>query len=245
MVCCRRPWGFSARRRKSRARTSGPKPRATDSSQCPSPSSPPSHHGALGSLAFVYLESEARSEVRAVLAGLPGVEAVLDRGAAAIALELPEDRIGDLVICADAKTVLGKTAADHDLSALHSELRSHGGLRESEIPLVLCQPLVGAAVPARGLRNADLFPCCSARIPLAGLSGRQSQTIPNALSAPPDCDGPRRRSLKRTIRPYRSCIPSRLPQACSGHPPPPQRRSPSGEPRGSGRERGRGTEAGH
>ena len=115
------------------------------------------HHGALGSLAFVYLESEARSEVRAVLAGLPGVEAVLDRGAAAIALELPEDRIGDLVICADAKTVLGKSAADHDLSALHSELRSHGGLRESEVPLVLCQPLVGAAVPARGLRNADLF----------------------------------------------------------------------------------------
>jgi phosphonoacetate hydrolase len=54
------------------------------------------HHGALGSIAWVYLRPEDRARARAALAGLEGVEAVLDREAAVRAFELPPDRIGDL-----------------------------------------------------------------------------------------------------------------------------------------------------
>src|SRR3546814_1229120 len=57
------------------------------------------HHGALGSYATVYLPEGA--DVAAVarhVAGLEGVERVLTRKEAAEAFELPEDRIGELVV---------------------------------------------------------------------------------------------------------------------------------------------------
>ncbi len=115
------------------------------------------HHGALGSIAYVYVESDKVEEARAALARLPGVEAVLDRDAAALAFHLPAERIGDLVVCADAATALGKSEPEHDLSQLRGPLRSHGGLAEQEVPLVLCDPVVAAGTPERELRNADLF----------------------------------------------------------------------------------------
>src|SRR5579863_389335 len=68
------------------------------------------HHAALGSLAWVHLDDlDALDRARSVLAGLEGVEGVLDRSAAVEAFELPADRIGDLVVLADGSTVLGKT----------------------------------------------------------------------------------------------------------------------------------------
>lgn len=115
------------------------------------------HHGALGSIAYVYIEAGQRSRARGALAGLSGVEAVLDRGAAARVFELPDDRIGDLVVCADAGTVLGKSAAEHDLAAIGTTLRSHGGLHEQDVPLVFFQEVYLPAVASRDLRNADLF----------------------------------------------------------------------------------------
>jgi phosphonoacetate hydrolase len=53
------------------------------------------HHGALGSIAWVYVRTEDRARARAAMAGLEGVEAVLDREAAVQVFELPPDRIGD------------------------------------------------------------------------------------------------------------------------------------------------------
>ena len=44
---------------------------------------------------------------------------MLDRAAAAAAFDLPADRIGDLIVLADAHTVLGRSREAHDLSALH------------------------------------------------------------------------------------------------------------------------------
>jgi phosphonoacetate hydrolase len=111
------------------------------------------HHGALGSLAYVHLDGERR-RARGAIAALDGVEAVLDREAAAQVFELPPDRIGDLVVLGDAKTVLGKSAAEHDLAAVGDTLRSHGGLHEQSVPLVVCEP---GAADRRDLRNADLF----------------------------------------------------------------------------------------
>jgi phosphonoacetate hydrolase len=115
------------------------------------------HHAALGSLAWVHLEDPADLDrARGALAALHGVEAVLDRAAAAAAFDLPADRIGDLVVLADADTVLGRSAAVHDLSALHGALRSHGGLHERIVPLIVCAPLAEGAIDGRELHNRDL-----------------------------------------------------------------------------------------
>jgi phosphonoacetate hydrolase len=115
------------------------------------------HHAALGSLAWVHLdEPGVLDPARAALAGLSGVEAVLDRDAAADAFDLPADRIGDLIVLADARTVLGKSAAAHDLSQLHGALRSHGGLHERRVPIIISEPLRDGALAGRDLHNRDL-----------------------------------------------------------------------------------------
>jgi phosphonoacetate hydrolase len=115
------------------------------------------HHAALGSLAWVHLDDLSElAAARAALAGLKGVEAVLDRSAAADAFDLPTDRIGDLIVLADAATVLGKSAEHHDLSQLHGTLRSHGGLHERRVPIIISHPLRAGALDGRDLRNRDL-----------------------------------------------------------------------------------------
>jgi phosphonoacetate hydrolase len=115
------------------------------------------HHAALGSLAWVHLDDLGELvAARAALAGLAGVEAVLDRDAAADAFDLPADRIGDLVVLADASTVLGKSASAHDLSELHGTLRSHGGLHERRVPIIISHRLTDGALAGRDLRNRDL-----------------------------------------------------------------------------------------
>jgi len=115
------------------------------------------HHAALGSLAWVHLDDVAELDrARSVLAALPGVEGVLDRYAAAESFELPADRIGDLIVLGDADTVLGKSSQAHDLSALGGTLRSHGGLHERAVPIIVCGRLAPGAVAGRDLRNRDL-----------------------------------------------------------------------------------------
>ncbi len=115
------------------------------------------HHGALGSYATIYLDLKDILRARAVLEAVPGVELVLSSEEAASRFELPEDRLGDLVVLGDRSTVLGKSLAQHDLSAVQQGLRSHGGQHEREVPIVVCHPLRGGAVRAGALRNRDLF----------------------------------------------------------------------------------------
>lgn len=115
------------------------------------------HHGALGSFATVYLDPAAKpGETMARVAELPGIELVLDRGEACARFDLPPDRIGDLVVLGDARTVIGTAATRHDLSGLDAPLRSHGGLAEQRVPLVLNRPAPKLPLGAR-LRNYDVF----------------------------------------------------------------------------------------
>ena len=51
--------------------------------------------------------------------------------------ELPADRIGDLVVVSERSTVIGTAQARHDLSALDAPLRSHGGVSEQRVPLIV------------------------------------------------------------------------------------------------------------
>ena len=96
------------------------------------------HHGALGSYATVYLPAGAADTALAQrIAALRGIEMVLSRADAARRFELPADRIGDLVVISERSVVLGGAAAKHDLSGLDAPLRSHGGLAEQQVPLVM------------------------------------------------------------------------------------------------------------
>ena len=114
------------------------------------------HHGALGSYATVYVGPEERAHAASAMRALPGVEAVLGRDEAAARFLLPPDRIGDLVILGDARTVLGRSRAYHDLSAVERGLRSHGGLHEATVPIVVCHPVDATELP-RELANLDVF----------------------------------------------------------------------------------------
>jgi phosphonoacetate hydrolase len=114
------------------------------------------HHGALGSFATIYLPTEAIAEVAARLKALWGIERVLTRAEAAAEFELPADRIGDLVVVSERCVVLGTSKSRHDLSQLELPLRSHGGISEQRVPLIINRPIKGLDC-SRRWRNFDAF----------------------------------------------------------------------------------------
>ena len=115
------------------------------------------HHGALGSFATVYLPPDVDVEqARAKVAMIRGVESATTRAEAAQRFELPEDRIGDLVVVSERFTVIGTSASKHDLSGLDAPLRSHGGVSEQRVPLIVNRKLPGLDM-SRRFRNFDAF----------------------------------------------------------------------------------------
>lgn len=99
------------------------------------------HHGALGSYATIYLPAEIDCAATLErLRALRGIDVVLTREQAAERFELPADRIGDLVVVSERFTVLGTALSRHDLSGLDVPLRSHGGISEQRVPLILNRP---------------------------------------------------------------------------------------------------------
>jgi len=118
------------------------------------------HHGALGSYVTVHLaEPDRAGEIAEWTGGLEGVTEVLGKAQAADLLELPADRIGDLVVMSAANTVLGRSPEHHDLSQLDRPLRSHGGRFETMVPFIFSSPLNAeyAAKAASDPRNFDVF----------------------------------------------------------------------------------------
>jgi phosphonoacetate hydrolase len=115
------------------------------------------HHGALGSFATLYLPAGVSADaVCAALSQEPGIDRALPREQAAAELQLPADRIGDVVVLADRFTVLGTSPAAHDLSGLDAPLRSHGGRGEQSVPLIVNRP-APLLDRKRHWRNFDVF----------------------------------------------------------------------------------------
>ena len=118
------------------------------------------HHGALGSFASVHLpDSDVSASVARRVLELDGITEVHDRDTAARKLELPHDRIGDIVALSGRDVVIGRTPDQHDLTAVARGLRSHGGRYEEMVPLVLSGPLTEdyARKAAADPRNFDVF----------------------------------------------------------------------------------------
>jgi phosphonoacetate hydrolase len=113
------------------------------------------HHGALGSFATAYLPQGAdAAKLVQRLRAIAGIEEALDRAEACARFELPEDRMGDIVVVSTKHKVLGTSRARHDLSGLTEPLRSHGGVSEQKVPLIVNRR---AAPPAGRIRNFDIF----------------------------------------------------------------------------------------
>lgn len=115
------------------------------------------HHGALGSFATAYLPNGTDAgEIAKRLEGVDGIEAAYTREAGCKHFELPEDRLGDIIVVSTIHKVIGTSADRHDLGQLKEPLRSHGGVSEQRVPLVVTRPVSGVAADRR-LRNFDIF----------------------------------------------------------------------------------------
>jgi phosphonoacetate hydrolase len=113
------------------------------------------HHGALGSFATVYVDADKAQAVIDIAKAIEGVTIAVSAEEACQRFELPVDRIGDVVVIADRRKVLGTLASRHDFSGLTEPLRSHGGLTEQTVPMIANRPI--DVSPGRVLRNFDAF----------------------------------------------------------------------------------------
>ena len=113
------------------------------------------HHGALGSYATIYISNDLKGSLVEKLKATPGISKVLSNSEACSLFELPNDRVGDLVIVSDKSVVLGTSESRHDLSGLDAPLRSHGGISEQTVPLLFNRKLIQK--PNSRLRNFDIL----------------------------------------------------------------------------------------
>jgi phosphonoacetate hydrolase len=126
------------------------------------------HHGALGSFATAYLPKDAdRADIMERLEAIDGITVVLPREEACRRYELPEDRMGDIVIVSGENVTVGTSAHRHDLAALDEPLRSHGGLTEQAVPFIVNRRLPDLP-DAPALRNFDAFHYAAMAAALAG-----------------------------------------------------------------------------
>lgn len=117
----------------------------------------PVHHGALGSYATVYVTGELEvAKVVDHIGSLPGIEQALAADVAAEQYNMPRDRMGEIAVIGNESTTVGTSPERHDLSGLTVPLRSHGGLTERRIPLIVSRPLA-AAPEDRQQYNYDAF----------------------------------------------------------------------------------------
>lgn len=113
------------------------------------------HHGALGSFATVYLDEglDAADLIKRIKA-LPLIQIVVDGKEGCMMFDLPEDRLGDLIVVSRDTKVIGTSRSRHDLAALKEPLRSHGGITEQTIPMIVNRKVVDVPKP---LHNYDAF----------------------------------------------------------------------------------------
>ncbi len=114
------------------------------------------HHGALGSFATIYLDDNLNGPVREYLSTVSGLQAVYSNAEGCEEFGLAPDRTGDIIVVSEQQKVLGTTETRHDLSGLEVPLRSHGGVTEQIVPLIISTPVTGMD-PDHRLRNFDIY----------------------------------------------------------------------------------------
>jgi phosphonoacetate hydrolase len=99
--------------------------------------------GALGGCAMLHCADPAAFfPVVERLRAVNGVYSVVGRADAAHAFDLPADRIGDYVVVADVRTVLGRSSGSEAQTGAALVKRSHGSLEEAKVPMWVNRPLL-------------------------------------------------------------------------------------------------------
>ena len=81
---------------------------------------------------------------------------VLGREEGCARFELPQDRMGDIILISGENKTIGTSEHRHNLAALDEPLRSHGGLTEQAVPFIVNR--VMKDLPNEPvLRNFDAF----------------------------------------------------------------------------------------
>jgi phosphonoacetate hydrolase len=105
------------------------------------------HHQNLGGAAYIYTDDPAAATD--ALADAPGTEA-LDRATACDRFRLDPERVGDLLVLGDERTVFGSIEEGDD-RVDEVDLRSHGSVHERRVPYLASTGVeVGASVEAFG-----------------------------------------------------------------------------------------------
>jgi phosphonoacetate hydrolase len=101
------------------------------------------HHGALGGFVRVYCQGRAKPrEVISAIAPIDGIEQALSREDVCRLYDLPPDREGDVAVISRADVCIGGAEKEHDLAGLKGHrLRTHGGVSEAKVPIVINRPL--------------------------------------------------------------------------------------------------------
>lgn len=118
------------------------------------------HHGSLGGYGTIHVAENDVPRAIDILKALPGIESVLTRDEAAALYQLPPEKLGELVVLADADSVIGRYPEWHELDKVKEGLRSHGCLHEVEVPLIVNRPLkpeYADKLASGEARNFDLF----------------------------------------------------------------------------------------
>ncbi len=134
----------------------GPRVGPRDSADHRSLRSAPRRRSVHSSTIYLPRDANARQLIER-LGGLKDIEVVLDNQAACERFELPNDRVGDIVVVSKKNTALGTRRDEHDLSGLTVPLRSHGGISEQVVPLIFNRRIDEARVAGKRLRNFDVF----------------------------------------------------------------------------------------
>jgi phosphonoacetate hydrolase len=115
------------------------------------------HHGALGSFATVYLPDDIdQASLIKRIGEIDGMELSIDRAGGCAKFELPVDRMGDVIVVSTKNVVIGTSVERHDLSALTLPLRSHGGMTEQQVPVIVNRKITALGSGYR-LRNFSAF----------------------------------------------------------------------------------------
>ena len=122
------------------------------------------HHGALGSFVRVHVSPVLHSRVDEMIRlseSFPQVLLTLPAQEACERFGMPLDREGDFVVVAVKNAVIGSKKEEHNMENLRGHrLRSHGGLSEEEVPLILSERVragLEGASGKKGWRNFDVF----------------------------------------------------------------------------------------
>ncbi len=110
---------------------------------CPITDAFVAHHGALGGFVRVWTRSAVTPrQIIDHIGGIDGIELALDKATACRMFDLPADREGDVAVVARHDVCIGGAAANHDLTGLKGHrLRTHGGVSETKVPLIINRSL--------------------------------------------------------------------------------------------------------